>query len=92
MKLIFFNKIHLKIKLPSNNIDVLVLTFSSLHLLSSSSLLSLQIPINVVVLKMVMAQGTTFFLAKNYQKVTMPKFSGENLFFLKINSPKCAPF
>jgi hypothetical protein len=64
----FFNEIHLNIKLSSNYIDVLVLTFSSLHLLSSSSLLSLQIPITVADLKMVMAQGTTFFLGEKLPK------------------------
>jgi hypothetical protein len=68
MKKNIFNEIHLNIKLPSNNIDALVLTLSSLHLLSSSSLLSLQIPITAIVLKMIMAQGITFFFGKKSPK------------------------
>jgi hypothetical protein len=82
MKMNFFNEICLNIQLPSNNIDVSMFTFSSPHLLSSFSPLSLQIPIIIAILKMVMAQrATIFLLVKNHQKLTLPKVFGENPFF-----------
>jgi len=93
MKMKVFNEIHLNIKLPSNNINALVLTLSSLHLLSSSSLLWLQIPITMVVLKMVMAWGITFFFGEKSQKGDNAQIlNWKSLFFLKSICQSVPPF